>query len=120
MAVLWMQTPAYRRMNPIRAQLRGYAARRFSRLSRESGFFTDAANCRRPGVSDLRPLDAGATAASVPAGPARRGGCRGEVLGDRNLDHDGTVRRERFPDSVANLFRALHVHPPRAIHLGEL
>ena len=51
---------------------------------------------------------------------ARRGRRRREVLGDRNFDHDGSVRRQCLLHRVADLLRTLHVHPSRAVHLGQL
>src|SRR2546423_9505563 len=46
--------------------------------------------------------------------------CRGKILGDRNLDDDGRIRAERGRDGVRDLVRLLHVHPARAVHLGQL
>src|SRR2546427_7207533 len=47
----------------------------------------------------------------------RRGG---EVLGDRDLDDDRSIRAQCRGDGVRDLVRLLHVHAARAVHLGEL
>src|SRR5438309_11438558 len=58
--------------------------------------------------------------ASVPPRTPWRGCRRREVLGDRNLDHARTVRRQGFLQGVGDLLGALHVHAARAVHLGQL
>src|SRR5262249_55891122 len=104
MAVLWMRTPAYGRMNPIRAQLRGYAARRFSRLSRVATRFFRMAMRRSSRLALVHPHELMLRGGRISAGSGRNRPLpvafeRGSIVDDGEL-HSAELADELAVDRV--------------------